>query len=148
MTKKLILVLVSLWWGWTAIIDFAIVPTVFRTISDFFNAGELGIALFSKLNILEVSIGLLLIILSTVELMKNKTKRQKIYLGMISLCWMISLMYFFWLTPKIAELRKSGKKLMQPERSAWAVSATSNNFIKSIMAFIKLWIRSSLSFSL
>ena len=56
MTKKLILILVSIWWGWTAIIDFAVVPTVFAIVNDFFNAGELGIALFSKLNLLEVII--------------------------------------------------------------------------------------------
>lgn len=102
MTKKIALILVSIWWGWTVIIDFAVVPTVFRVINDFFNAGELGIALFSKLNTFEVIVSSLLIVVSVFHL--KKTGRGKIQLGLAVGAWIIVMFYFSYLTPKIIHL--------------------------------------------
>lgn len=96
MTKKIVLILLSLWWGWTALIDFAVVPTVFRTIHDFFNAGELGIALFSRLNIFEL-------IVSTI-LMGLFWRLAKWRFALLAVAWIIVLVYFFYLTPKITHL--------------------------------------------
>lgn len=101
MTKKIALVLVSIWWGWTVLIDFAVVPTVFRTINDFFNAGELGIALFSKLNIFEVIISSGLVVVSGLLLKQNK---KKLPLILSCLCFAIVMFYFAYLTPKIIYL--------------------------------------------
>lgn len=100
MTKKIALILVSIWWGWTVIIDFAVVPTVFSTINDFFNAGELGIALFSKINNFEIIIASSLIILS----------RKKLPLFLSVSVWIIVMIYFVYLTPKIIELTELWKK--------------------------------------
>lgn len=102
MTKKIALILVSIWWGWTVIIDFAVVPTVFRVITDFFNAGELGIALFSKLNLFEIVLSSLLIVISLIQL-KN-TGRGKIQLALALSAWAIVMFYFAYLTPKIIHL--------------------------------------------
>ncbi len=102
MTKKLTLILVSIWWGWTALIDFAVVPTVFNVVTDFFNAGELGIALFSKLNIFEVLVSSLLIVISIFNL--KKEGRGKIPLLLACGAWIIVMFYFSYLTPKIIKL--------------------------------------------
>jgi uncharacterized membrane protein YozB (DUF420 family) len=102
MTKKIALILISIWWGWTVIIDFAVVPTVFKIINDFFNAGELGIALFSKLNTLEIIFSSLLIVVSAIHL-KN-SGRGKIQLALAVAAWMIVMFYFSYLTPKIIHL--------------------------------------------
>lgn len=102
MTKKFTLILLSLWWGWTALIDFAVVPTVFRTIHDFFNAGELGIALFSKLNILELILAPLLIFLFW-----GKSKWR---LGLVITLSLIVIFYASYLTPKITQLTELWKK--------------------------------------
>jgi hypothetical protein len=102
MTKKIALILVSIWWGWTVIIDFAVVPTVFKVINDFFNAGELGIALFSKLNTFEMIVSTLLIVVSVFHF--KKSGRGKIQLGLAVAAWMIVMFYFAYLTPKIISL--------------------------------------------
>jgi hypothetical protein len=102
MTKRLILILVSIWWGWTAIIDFAVVPTVFAIIHDFFNAGELGIVLFSKLNLLEVIISSLIIVISVIHL--KQEGRGKIQLALACGAWLIVMFYFAFLTPKLIAL--------------------------------------------
>lgn len=101
MTKKIALILVSIWWGWTVIIDFAVVPTVFSTINDFFNAGELGIALFSKLNIFEVILSSALIVTSACYL---KTEKKKLPLILSVVSFAIVMFYFSYLTPKIVYL--------------------------------------------
>jgi len=102
MINKLILIIVSIWWGWTALIDFAVVPTVFNVINDFFNAGELGIALFSKLNLLELLLSSLLIVVSLIQFKNIKRGRIQLALGISS--WMIVMFYFSYLTPKIINL--------------------------------------------
>jgi hypothetical protein len=107
MTKKIALILVSIWWGWTVIIDFAVVPTVFRIVHDFFNAGELGIALFSKLNLFEVIFSSLLIVVSILHL-KN-AGRGKTQLAIAVSAWMIVMFYFSYLTPKITLLTELWK---------------------------------------
>lgn len=102
MTKKIALILVSLWWGWTVIIDFAVVPTVFKVIHDFFNAGELGIALFSKLNFFEILVSSLLIVVSVIHL--KDSGKGKLQLALSISAWAIVMFYFAYLTPKITLL--------------------------------------------
>lgn len=108
MIKKINFGLIICWLGWTALIDFAVVPTVFGTINDFFNAGELGIALFSKLNYLEVIVSSSLIALSCLELKRAQT--GKLQLGLLVLAWTIVMSYFIFLTPKLTSLTELWKK--------------------------------------
>lgn len=104
MINHIVLFLISIWWGWTVLTDFFVVPTVFKTINDFFNAGELGVALFGKLNSLEVIVGFILVILTIVSFKQKKT--SKLILVLSSSCFLIVCTYFFYLTPKLAELTK------------------------------------------
>ena len=96
------LTLVSLWWGWTVLTDFFVVPTVFQTIHDFFNAGELGIALFSRLNFLELIVSSLLVIICGLKL--RTSKQLLIFFIPVLVCWMIVMFYFSYLTPKLVTL--------------------------------------------
>ncbi len=102
MTKKLTLILVSIWWGWTVIIDFAVVPAVFRVINDFFNAGELGATLFARLNGLEIIVSSLLIVVTLVHFKINR--RGKLQLSLVLAAWAIVMVYVAYLTPKITSL--------------------------------------------
>lgn len=108
MTNKIVLVLVSIWLGWTALVDFVVVPTAFQIIDSFFNAGELGIALFSKLNLLEVILSSLLIVVLALNYKKNG--RGKIQLVLACGAWIIVMFYFAYLTSKITLLTDLWKK--------------------------------------
>ena len=107
MTKRnwsysLILILISVWLGWTVIVDFFVVPTVFRTIDDFFKAGELGMSLFSQLNKLELLVSSLIIVLSVMQVRRNPASKPLIFFAFTS--WAIVMFYFSFLTPKIISL--------------------------------------------
>lgn len=111
MIKKLILIVSSIWWGWTALTDFAVVPTVFRIVPDFFVAGELGIALFSKLNLLEVIVASVLVTLSVFHL--RKFHSGKIQLFCAAATFIIVMFYFSFLTEKIVTLTELWKRADQ-----------------------------------
>lgn len=102
MTKKLVLILTCIWLSWTVLIDFVVVPTVFSVINDFFNAGELGISLFSKLNLLEVVLSSLLIVILALSL--KQSGKGKIQLALACSSWLIVMFYFSFLTSKITFL--------------------------------------------
>ena len=106
-----LLTLISLWLGWTVLTDFFIVPKVFAVIKDFFNAGELGIVVFSRLNILEVITGSALVSLTAI--MTLKEKKNLIYLIFSVALLAIALTYFAYLSPKIQELTELWKKADQ-----------------------------------
>lgn len=102
MTKKIFVALVSMWWAATALVDFAVVPTVFSTVTEFFNAGEIAIALFFKLNKFELVVSSLLIIFALLNL--RSEGRGKTQLTLACCVWMIVMFYFSYLTPKITAL--------------------------------------------
>jgi hypothetical protein len=102
------LTLVSLWWGWTVLTDFFVVPMVFKTINDFFNAGELGAALFSKLNALELIVSSLLVVITALKLRENKQVLPFFILSVLG--FSIVMLYFSFLTPKIIQLTDLWKK--------------------------------------
>lgn len=102
-----LLILLSLWIGWTALVDFIVVPGVFRNIDNFFEAGDLGIYLFQRLNSLEIVIGSAVVTLLCVIFRTNR-RALPLLLGSLALM-IIVLTYFTWLTPKIAELSELWK---------------------------------------
>ena len=101
------LVLTSLWWGWTVLVDIFIIPTVFRTIDIFFKAGDLGIAVFSKLNNLEVLVGSVLVALLAYQVTKNKKALPLLVMSIVA--WLIAMTYFAYLTPKLIALTELWK---------------------------------------
>ena len=102
-----ILVLLAIWWGWTVLVDFFVIPNVFRTLSNFFEAGELGIVVFSKLNNLELIAGSILVGMTAYLSSKNK-KLLPLFIGSV-LLWIIAMTYFSYLSPKITELTELWK---------------------------------------
>jgi hypothetical protein len=107
MKKKFIpysifILLLSFWLGWTLLVDFVVIRTVFSTISEFFEAGDLGIAVFSKLNNLEMIVSTLLLSLLSHQTLKNKKSLKLLVLGLLG--WTIVMIYFTWLTPKLIQL--------------------------------------------
>jgi hypothetical protein len=104
---SLFLVLAGMWWGWTLLVDIFVVPTVFRTLSNFFEAGDLGILVFSKLNNLEIVVSTSLLALLAYQLIK--TRKPKMTFGICIVLWLIVMTYFSFLTPKIIALTEAWK---------------------------------------
>jgi len=98
---SLFIALTSVWLGWTVLVDFFIVPTVFQKVSSFFEAGELGIATFSKLNNLELIVASMLVVITGHLALKKRTFPL---FSMAVILWIIVMFYFIYLTPKIAHL--------------------------------------------
>jgi Domain of unknown function (DUF4149) len=118
MTSKIAFLLLGLWWGTTAIIDFVVVPTVFSVINDFFNAGELGIALFRKFNLFELFFAI------SILAFEWRTK-NKFVLIPILFALIIVIIYTTTLTPHLAQLSKWWKE-------AESLSLTSIHGVKDI----------------
>lgn len=99
---SLYLIIVSMWWGWTVLTDFFIVRIVFANVSNFFEAGNLGIEVFSKLNRLEVIAATLLFILLTRFSVKERKIRKFAFLSLITA--LIVYFYSFYLIDRIRTL--------------------------------------------
>jgi hypothetical protein len=102
------LILVSMWWGWTVLVDMFIIRTVFSIIDNFFQAGDLGIAVFSRLNNLEVIVSTSILAMLSYQITKNKKIWILFTLSIIA--WLMVMFYFSYLTPKLVELTELWKK--------------------------------------
>ncbi len=97
-----LLILLSFWLGWTVLVDFVVVPGVFRNIANFFEAGELGIYLFQRLNSLELVVASTVLAILVFIFRSNRRALPLLIAGFLVLA--IVLVYFTWLTPKIEAL--------------------------------------------
>lgn len=97
-----LIILLSFWLAWTALVDFVVVPGVFRNIANFFEAGELGIYLFTRLNYLEVVIASTALAVLVFIFRRNRRALPLLISGIVVL--VIALSYFAWLIPKIDHL--------------------------------------------
>lgn len=91
------LILVSMWFGWTVLVDFFVVPSVFAQISNFFEAGHLGVTVFTKLNKLELIVSLMVCSSLLVQ------KKYKTLIPAL-VCTVIVLYYVGFLSEKIRDL--------------------------------------------
>ncbi len=98
----IMLVLVTAWAAWTALVDFFLVPAVFATIPDFFLAGEMGIQVFTRLNQLEFPLACGLFACTAVAVKRAQLPKW-LLTGNLLLVG-IAGVYLFSLTPKISEL--------------------------------------------
>ena len=94
--------LISSWLAWTSLVDFFVIRTVFGIVDNFFQAGELGIAVFAKLNHLEIITSSALMAVLGYQLRKNKNALPLFVMALV--VWPIPIFYFSYLTPKIMEL--------------------------------------------
>ena len=104
---SVLLILLSVWLGWTVLVDFIVVPGVFRNIENFFEAGDLGIYLFTRLNSLEVVLATAVLTVLIFIFRKNRKALPLLVSGVVVLA--ISLVYFSYLIPKIEELTELWK---------------------------------------
>jgi len=85
-----------------------IIRTVFATIDNFFQAGDLGIAVFSKLNNLEVIVSSALVAVLSFQFTKNKKVLPLLVMSIVA--WVMAMTYFAYLTPKLVHLTELWKK--------------------------------------
>ncbi len=104
---SVLLIQLSVWLGWTVLVDFIVVPGVFRNIANFFEAGDLGIFLFNRLNSLEVILASSVVTVLIFIFRKNRKALPLLISGVVVLA--ISLVYFSYLIPKIEELTELWK---------------------------------------
>jgi Domain of unknown function (DUF4149) len=100
--NKLTISFASIWFGISFFINFFAVRLLFSEIDQFFLAGKIGMAIFSKFNSIELVLSSL--ILSLISFVIRKTKTQKWLLIISIVLWILTLFYHFYLTPKIIEL--------------------------------------------
>lgn len=105
--SSVLLIMLSIWLGWTVLVDFVVVPGVFRNIQNFFEAGDLGIFLFRKLNSLEVILSSAVLVVLIFIFSKNRKALPLLLSGVVVM--VISLVYFSYLTPKLEELTELWK---------------------------------------
>ena len=101
----LALALTSIWFGWTVLVDFFVVPAVFAHIPEFFMAGNLGLALFTRLNTLEFPLACLLFVLSVLHLKRHGTLKSFVLMSFLLMG--IASLYLFSLTPKLTALTEA-----------------------------------------
>lgn len=94
MRQKISFFVLASWFSMTCLLDFLVVPMVFRNIHNFFEAGKLGIKLFSNFNYIELVFSL--IVLASLI---NRGTWKKYTLAFILLGF--SLFYLLYLTPNI-----------------------------------------------
>ncbi len=82
--------------------DFIVVPGVFRNIANFFEAGDLGIYLFQKLNSLELEVATFTIAILIFIFRKNRRALPLLISGVF--LFAIAVTYFIYLTPKLQAL--------------------------------------------
>jgi hypothetical protein len=98
----IILLLITAWLSTTLMIDFFIVPSIFRIIPDFFQAGELGAHVFSTYNRIELILISVIMSLVALSAKKNIYGRWLLLLGF--LLFVITLTYNFYLTDRMKEI--------------------------------------------
>lgn len=109
MLARLSLVFLGAWLALTLFTDFVVIRAAFAITGDFFKAGDLGIALFAKLNHAEVFFGSFVVVVAVKEAPSSKVKNI-LSLLLSLLLFGIALTYFSYLTPKVTELTEVWKE--------------------------------------
>lgn len=120
----LFLILVSAWLAGTALVDFLVVPTLFHNHSHFFEAGTIGILLFTKFNYIEIVVASVMVGMLALRL----KERNPLHLGFFFIAvvlWLIIMSYFVYLIPKISHLTELWRK-------AESLGAISMNGIRDV----------------
>ena len=103
----LFLAAISIWWGLTFFADLMIAPAIFQVVDNFFNAGELAMTLFSRLNSIEVILSSLVL---TLLILIFRRKPSIFLLASGIVCWSFAIFYFAYLIPKIVSLTELWKQ--------------------------------------
>jgi hypothetical protein len=85
-----------------------VIRILFSKIDDIFLAGNIGMELFSKLNQLEMIISTALLVIIFFQVRVNRRLLKEFFLTLTT--WIISVIYFSYLTPKLIFLTELWKK--------------------------------------
>ncbi len=108
---KLSFVLLGMWLGMTCLIDFVAVPAVFRNVSSRQEAGTLGMIIFNTFNYVEVFFSFAFAGLTFAY--KDKIKWKKSYAAISIFLVVLSALYAFYMSPRIAEVNKQKWNLLE-----------------------------------
>jgi hypothetical protein len=99
---KLFLFLLGAWLFCTILVDFVAVPAVFQTVTNRFEAGDVGMQVFTRLNFLEVIFSVLL--LTCAFLFRERIVWRKIFFTSLFSLMGLALYYSTFLSPEIIKL--------------------------------------------
>jgi hypothetical protein len=94
--------LLCIWLGQTILIDLFLAPKIFQIIPDFFLAGNVAVAIFQKMNVIELLISGFCFSSTTLLLTKNSKYKWPFLFGVLLIA--IVCFYNFYLTEKIKML--------------------------------------------
>jgi hypothetical protein len=98
-SKKLYLSVLSLWLGLTCLVDFIVVPTVFRNVSSRAEAGDIGMIVFSLINKVEFICALIVIICG--YFFRKQIKRRVLFFVTLSSLILLTFVYNVHMTPEV-----------------------------------------------
>jgi hypothetical protein len=102
-SQRLFLICAGSWLAQTILVDLFVVPTLFRTLDQFFVAGTIGMKLFQKMNLFDMTWAFGLFLFSL--------HRQNIFLRMIVFSLLLlAATYFIHLTPHLVNLTELWKQ--------------------------------------
>lgn len=101
----LALLMAAIWMSATALVDFLIVPTLFRSLDDVMSAGIIGVKLFTIFNYLELVFGFAMIV-GIWKSFKYFNHRSLAWANLSNaiLLFVIALFYTSFLTPELTQL--------------------------------------------
>ncbi len=132
-TWKIYFIGLGIWLGITVFVDFVAVPTLFSNVSSRYEAGRVGMILFTTFNKIEVTLSLLL--LGFAFLFWERVLWKKTVFGLLGLLVILAMSYTFYLSPKIVELTEKMQTVV-PESRAYQLWDKDHQFFHR--TYIKL----------
>lgn len=131
--QKLFLIIFSLWFGMTIMVDFVAIPQAFRTLPNKEMAGQLGVKVFSIFNWFEVVFALP-IFTSAFFLKFASCMKKRAYAAIAVTLMALSISYFYHITPAIVDLSTQMHSLT--DSNAIAAVQTQHDFYHKL--YVKL----------
>src|SRR5690606_26250636 len=123
------------WLSLVMFTDFVVVPTVFRTLSNRFEAGELGMKVFSALGSYEAVVAILLFITAGVVFKRFRTKRSGFLFLFGTTLLAFALMGRFYITPELTKINQV-KYTLDEQSSEYQKLQSRHSFLHSF--YVKL----------
>lgn len=126
--EKIYLMILSAWFSMTCLIDFVVMPAVFRTLSSRAEAGKVGMKIFMAMNGLEVLFGVLVLGLGIK--LYQRLDLKKVLLGLWILLALLAFGYRFHVSPKIVNLANQMHEIGEGNRGYEALAEQHNFYHK------------------
>lgn len=133
--RKIVLSLIASWLSLVMFTDFIVVPTVFRTLSNRFEAGELGMKVFAALGAYEAVVAVLLFLTARVVFKRFRTKRAGFLFLFATTLLTFALLGRFYITPELTKINQD-KYTLDEQSSEYQKLQSRHNFLHSF--YVKL----------